>query len=445
MNIFKCAIAYIMRKPVKSIILCTIFALIFLGELVGICVYSIAIHGEEEAFIYNNSALLINGKNLNLTSEIYDKIISINHVIGVNNWKENRAVPVGMNNVKEHTGMEPGVATESINWSTNSVILLAQMDTKLYPWFRYEKSVAMVSGTYPTSENKGILIESRFAKENNLNLGDDVTFMIEKSGKNCKFEVCGIFCVDSDFQITENNKYGEGVFKYSPYNVIFVDYEYASKVIGFESYSKDGCEIYIDSYDNVGGVIASLHKLLGEDVNIYNNSPYYLSGERSIVMLMKKYSLAILGYVSSIGGILMLLTFTFFTSQYKYDSGIFLALGCKKSRIISQYFLSTLMLIVISFVISGVIYSFTSEKIVNGIDNTAEKVFSELYQDDSYGPYITPQLGQGFELDIDVSKMISLSNYLRILMITVGFLLLSMIIPTYSIITTKPKFLLCNN
>lgn len=42
MNIFQCAKAYVLRKPMKSIILCIIFTIIFLGELVGIGTYSVA-------------------------------------------------------------------------------------------------------------------------------------------------------------------------------------------------------------------------------------------------------------------------------------------------------------------------------------------------------------------------------------------------------------------
>lgn len=443
MNIFKCAAVYVIRKPVKNIILCTILTLLFLGELVGMCVYSIAKNGEQDAFIYNGSSLFVNGKNL--TSEIYDKITSIDHVIGVNNWKENVAIPVGLNNVKEHTGVNPGIASEILGHRPNSVVLLALMNTKLYPWFRREKSVSLVSGTFPTYENKGILVESRFAEENNLNLGDSVTFNIQESGKDCTFKLCGIFRVDSDFEITEHNKYGEGVFIYSPYNVIFLDYTYASEVIGFESLAKYGFELYVDRYANVEGVASALHNLLGNDADIQNNSNYYLSNERSIVVLMKNYSLAILGYVSVVGGIVMLLILSFFASQYKREIGIFLALGCKKSRIVLQFFLSMLILIVISFTLSYIVYSFTAEKIVRGIDMTAEKVISQSYKDNSYGPYITPQLGQKFKMQIDVNMMVSLSNYIKIFMIAIGLLILSMLIPIYSIITTKPKFLLSNN
>lgn len=443
MNIFKCAAVYVTRKPVKNIILCTILTLLFLGELVGICIYSIAKNGEQDAFIYNGSSLFVNSQNL--TSEIYDKITAIDHVIGVSNWKENVAVPVGLNNVKEHTGVNPGVSSANLNYRPNSVTLMALMNTKLYPWFRREKSVSLVSGTFPTYENKGVLVESRFAKENNLNLGDFVTFNIQESGKDCTFKLCGIFRVDSDFEITEHNEYGESVFIYSPYNVIFLDYTYASEVIGFESFAKYGCELYVDRYENVEGVASALHSLLGNDADIQNNSNYYLSNERSIVVLMKNYSYAILGYVSVIGGIIMLLVLSFFANQYKREIGIFLALGCNKSRIVLQFFLSMLILVAISFTISAIIYSFTAEKIVNSINMTAEKVISQTYKDNSYGPYITPQLGQKFKMQIDANMLVSLSNYIKIFMIAIILLISSMLIPIYSIITTKPKFLLSNN
>lgn len=60
----------------------------------------------------------------------------------------------------------------------------------------------------------------------------------------------------------------------------------------------------------------------------------------------------------------------------------------------------------------------------------------------SGAPYDIPNLGQGFSLNLDMKEMVSTSNYLVILLISLGFLLISMVIPLYSIITTKPKFLL---
>lgn len=445
MNIFKCAMAYIIRKPVKNIILCAVLSLIFLGELYGMCIYFVAKSGEEDAFIHNGFALLVEGENLNLTSEMYDEILSIDYVMGVNNWKENQSVPVGMNNVKEYTGVEPENPSVDVDWRADSVTLLALMNTELFDWFRWEKSVSMIKGTYPNSENKGILIESRFAKENDLDLGDNATFTIMETGKDCTFEVCGIFHVDSDFQITEHNNLGEGVFQYSPYNVIFIDYEYAAQVIGFESYAKYGCQIYVDRYDNVERVASDLHDLLGEDANIFNNATNYLVNERSVVSLMKNYSFLILGFVFVIGGIIMLIILTFFASQYKRESGIFLALGCKKSRIVLQYFLSMLIVIVISVVISGIVFSFTAEKISSSINDTAKQVVSQSYQDTSYGPYITPQFRQGFEMRIEINEAVSSFDYIIIFIIALWFLLLSMVIPIHSIISVKPRFLLSNN
>ena len=63
MNIFQCARAYVLRKPIESIVLCIIFIIIFLGELVGISVYSIAEKGEKDAFLYQGAALSIESED----------------------------------------------------------------------------------------------------------------------------------------------------------------------------------------------------------------------------------------------------------------------------------------------------------------------------------------------------------------------------------------------
>ena len=440
MNIFQCARAYVLRKPMKSIVLCIIFIIIFLGELVGISVYSIAEKGEKDAFLYQGAALSIESEDGDLTAEMYEKITSIEHVIGVNNWRENLVVPVGMNNVKQHTGVEPGADTEDVTWNTNSVVLLSMMNTELYPWFRYEKSVSLINGTYPSYENQGIIIENKFAEQNNLSLGDDVTFAIEESGNEHTYKVCGIFQVDSEFEITEHNNLGEGVYIYSPYNVVFLDYEYAAETMGFESCLPYGCTVFVDKFESIDQVGSELRELLGKDVDIYNTASDYLSNEAGVVVLMKNYSLLIFGYVSVIGGIVMLLILTFYAAQYRSEVGIFLALGCKKGRIVLQYGISMLLIIALAFFISGIVYHFTASTIVRSLNDIAKNVIN--YEDRSYGPYITPDLGQEFSLNLDIKEIVSVSNYSKIFFFSLGFLLLSMTITLYSIITTKPKFLL---
>ena len=247
--------------------------------------------------------------------------------------------------------VEPGADTEDVTWNTNSVVLLSMMNTELYPWFRYEKSVSLINGTYPSYENQGIIIENKFAEQNNLSLGDDVTFAIEESGNEHTYKVCGIFQVDSEFEITEHNNLGEGVYIYSPYNVVFLDYEYAAETMGFESCLPYGCTVFVDKFESIDQVGSELRELLGKDVDIYNTASDYLSNEAGVVVLMKNYSLLIFGYVSVIGGIVMLLILTFYAAQYRSEVGIFLALGCKKGRIVLQYGISMLLIIALAFFI----------------------------------------------------------------------------------------------
>ena len=441
MNIFQCAKVYVLRKPMKSIILCIIFVLIFLGELIGIGTYSIANKGEGDAFHYLGPAISIESEDGKLTDKDYKNIASLEHVEGFSNWKENRVTPVDMNIVNDYTGVSPDVNSEGDTKNFNSAVLLALMNTELYSWFRYEKAVSLISGFYPSYENQGIIVESRFAKENGLNVGDEAIFVIEESGDELTYKVCGIFQVDSDFVITDENTLGDGVFIYSPYNVIYINYEYASETIGFESRLPYGCNIFVDKMENVDQVGMQLRELLRENIDIYNVTSGYLSNEVSIVTLMKNYSFMILGYVSLIGCIIMLLILTFYASQYRHESAIFIALGYKKRQVILQYGISMLLIIIVSFLVARLIHFLTANGIIGGLANIAENVApGPMFG--SGAPYDIPNLGQGFSLNLDMKEMVSTSNYLVILLISLGFLLISMVIPLYSIITTKPKFLL---
>jgi len=431
----------IWRRPARSALLCAILVLIFLGELTGIYLYSISKQGEKDAFLYNGFALSVYGETLDMTEEIYNEILNMPHVTGVNNWKEAIATSVGIESVKDYIGETLDVSQTDENWNSNSLVMLALMDTSLNSWFYYEKSVALTEGEYPTEKNGGVLIESRLARLNDLSVGDEITFTIDKFGAECTLPVCGIFMADTDFIITENNEVGEEVYKYSPYNRVFINYATLAKIGGYEAYPSDSCQIFVDKAEHVDEVAASLRSLLGEKAEIHDNTTTYLERSCGAVSIMKNFSLLILIGVSAVGSAVLPILFGLFAHQYRYESGIFLALGSGKRKTLIQFFMSMLILVLVSLFIAGAIFSVTSDFIITAADNAVVRV-SALSLSSGTGPYEYTNLDLGFELGTDAPLLVCFAGTSAM---ALCFLLISLLIPAYSIFKTKPKELLRAN
>lgn len=51
------------------------------------------------------------------------------------------------------------------------MVIVANMDVQKYSLFSWEKNVSLIEGEFPTYKNKGIIVEQRYAKKNNLKEG----------------------------------------------------------------------------------------------------------------------------------------------------------------------------------------------------------------------------------------------------------------------------------
>ena len=61
--------------------------------------------------------------------------------------------------------------------------------------------------------------------------------------------------MDSDFEIYDSNEEGTSVYIHSPYNSIYVDYDYIVELLGLEyTNASTGSEVYIDEIEHIDAV-----------------------------------------------------------------------------------------------------------------------------------------------------------------------------------------------
>ena len=444
MSIVRNTFLYLFRYPVRTIIIALIIAIILFGELLGFGLNTTAVKGRQDAYIYNGFALRISGDNLDLTYDDYGTIEALEHVTGVaGHFKEIIVTPINGENVKEHTGIEPEALEDAAQapYHSGNMVLVAMMNIPMYDIFRREKSVSLVDGVFPDSSNKGVLIENRFARLNQLSVGDTISFYMDDLERDVTVEVCGIYFVDSDFEILESNTTGEGVYVYSPYNSIYMDYLYASELIGFSTHPEAGCTIYVDDIENVDSVAQELKKLYGEDITIYDNTTSYLENECRIIGIIENISQISCFFVFTLGSILILITFSFFFNGFKRDVGIYMSFGESKGKCFARYVLITFSYIIAGLFIFVLLYLLFSKGIINLADRAIGNTIGST-TGSGIAPYRTPDLRQGFSVSIEKAYIINKENIIKLLDVSGCCFVVSFLIPLYSIIKGKPRQLM---
>ena len=58
---------------------------------------------------------------------------------------------------------------------------------------------------------------------------------------------------------------------HSPYNSIYVDYDYIVELLGLEYTASTGSEVYIDKIEHIDAVKTQFKKMYGDNVEIYDN------------------------------------------------------------------------------------------------------------------------------------------------------------------------------
>lgn len=434
MSLFKYAWLNYIRKPLKNGIIIGVVSLILLGELIGLCLYNVSESGLESSFIYNGPAYYFD--NVAISDALLHKVQSIPHVVGIDSrkWWEN-AVPVGLSRVNSNTGYQIEQTPEQAK--CNTMTIMANVDTTMDQWFRWEPAISLENGEYPTVENKGILVEKRFALQNDLEIGDEISYDI--SGTICKFIVCGIYHVDADFELLENSNFAqlEDIYKYSPYNRVYTNYFYMASQIGMDFNDLGPWMVYVDSIENCDIVASMLRSILGKDAEIFDHISDFSKSAGAVAFRLQNISKLILVYILLFGCIILLIVLTYYANQHRYDCGIMMALGFEKPRIATYYLMSNLPLMLSAVIVSIVLYYIAGNVIISGVESITNVVSGK-----GISFYRVVGLEEPFTISANLKDVLSVKSVLRFFRFCFVSYLVLVSLPIVVTIQTKPRFLL---
>lgn len=436
MNIIKESLIFLKRNIVFSIFICIVLFLILSGELISFALMQEVKNGEQEAYNYNGFALYIEAVDGQLSNEDYMFLSQIEHVTGIGgHFREITATPVDTNNVKEHTGAD--VPNENTTDADNMVIV-AMMDLKNYDIFRREKNVTVIEGEFPDID--GIMIERRYAELNHISVGDFVNYTA--FDEQISLKVVGIYFVDSEFEVLETNDISDSVYIYSPYNVIYMEYEYALEVFDqIEDDRGSGCNIYIDKPENVETVKSIIENYKGSQVDIYDNTTQYMENECAIINSLSKISRMLQISILITGTIIMFIVISFIYEKLRHDTAVYLMLGEKRIYVLMRNLIIFVLYGVLSFALSWIIV-FCAQNVIIYAVNKMLYSYASVNNNGFNTMYIIPDIGNGFYLELDKYSIFNVLNLWKTLVVLVSGICISFILPTVSTMNGEPKELL---
>ena len=447
MGIIKCSLIECARNPIRYLILFFLFTIIFTGILVGLNVYSAADAAKNSALDTIGGYIWLEVNDLEendettrhyITEDMKKQILQIDHVKGVNQNSSDYAFPVDFGNVREHTGetpiSDPSLYIDYENIRPYSIIIDANTDTSLIDDFRLGNAV-LVSGSFPSGNQPGVVMEERLSAQNGLEIGDAIAISSAEVN-DVKTVITGIYRTPGSFIITKDNALGDAIFAMSPYNRI-----YSSLDVGASLYNVDTeripLHIYVDRPQKTEAVIDAILALdfgWSTDYAITNMTDFEYSVEGAQIDTMINYARIILLYVIIIGAILLSLVLTVNVRYYLHDAGILLALGASKKRVLLQYAISVAAVILLAFLASVIVS-----------DIFAGNVTGRLISQTTSAYVATNSYSNGLDKNYDVNAQgLRIKDYFYFAGTTLLFLVFSCGLLGAQIARYRPRTILVN-
>lgn len=444
MTSFQYARIHFVRNWKRNFIIVFIVALILLTEMLCFCLSASASKGEQDAFIYNGAAFMIDiDSDHILTEQLRDAIAEIDHVTGLSCSAVYTMTANNLERSEQHTGYTLE-QTEINREHAHQFTLIADVDVAMSRWFWREKNVSLVEGVFPSKENQGLLIESRIAEENNIGCGDTVEFLLNDNQSVFSLPICGIYMVDSDFELADPQEYDYksedasfDPYDVSPYNRIYASYD-AIASFTKEPLGQDGSlYVFVDSYDSIETVAPLLKELVGEEYALYDRGTKFLE-DYGVLTLVRHLSQIISSFTAITGIILILIIMTYFAFHFNYECGLMILMGQTRRSILGKYLIVILLIVLGAGGLALLFYFLIGPQFIQNIIAAANAYAQGTEPQVSY---YTVSLYQPFSMTASVWDLFSINSLLAFFGVSCGLLVGTAIIPIWCVFRANPRHL----
>lgn len=315
-------------------------------------------------------------------------------------------------------------------------------------------NISIVEGDSITEEtaSNSVIIEEALASENDLSVGDTINVSSTSDEETTyDLKIIGIYASSEDF--TEQAMRDTAS---SPYNNIYTSLETISEIKGSDyENAVDSAVFYLNDPVNVDAFIAESEKT-NIDFDTFkldaNDSAYeQMLGPIENISSFSKIAVFVIAIA---GGLILTLIIMLSIRDRNQEIGILLSLGEKKSKIIAQFAVEILLVLVLSLGVSSVIGNSTSNLIANQLltseisssENSNEANASGMPggdrgQNKGFGGMFSPTRSNVEVIDeLDVS--VSGQDFLKMAGLGVAISLVATCVPAVTVMRLNPKNIL---
>lgn len=325
-------------------------------------------------------------------------------------------------------------------------------------------SITMVEGDMITedSDSNTVVIEEALATENDLSIGDTITVgSVSDEDTTYDLEVIGIYATSEDF--TEQAMMNTSA---SPYNNIYTNLDTISTIKGSDyENAVDSVTFYLDDPVNVDTFIADAEENSSIDFDTFtldaNDAAYeQMLGPIENISSFAKIAVVVIAIA---GGLILTLIIMLSIRDRNQEIGILLSLGENKPKIIAQFAVEILLILVLSLGASSVLGKPTSNIVANQLlsseisssedsnEVSAQGMPGGIGQGGNMSSNMKPDKG-GFggmlssasnvevidELDVSVSA----SDFAKMAVLGTAISLIATCVPAVSVMRLNPKNIL---
>ncbi len=404
MNFLKRALLAVTRRKGKSVIMFVIFAAIANMVLAGLAIQ----HATEYASVlarqklggqltlrYNMQSALQKARTQGeqrpriqsepITEEMVKMVAGQKKIVDYNNIVNANGVADGFTPVVTDEDQEQensandnplqgraGFALEG-NFVMPDVTVTGVSSSKLTDAFKNGEA-KMISGRVIAPEDadqKVALIEKNLAEQNGLKVGSKIKVKAARSEDTVEYSVVGIYEAASSSSST-----GQGMRNLpftEPYNRIFVDYKSAitlktvSTDTGLQAGGIDQAVFFVDDPKNIDKIKANTESM-NIDWEKFTLDANDLAYQQMMgpIENVASFSMTVVYIVAIAGAVILALVLMLSVKERMYETGVLLAMGEGKVKIIAQYVAEVLLIALVAFSLSV----FSGKFIAQGVGNT---------------------------------------------------------------------------
>ncbi|MCP8853633.1 ABC transporter permease [Latilactobacillus sakei] len=209
-----------------------------------------------------------------------------------------------------------------------------------------------------------VVIESELAKQNNLRVGDTIKIKATTTGKKAyTLKVVGIY------KASQSSSSSMGPQQSDPSNTLYTAYTLANQIKG-QTNKVDSAVFTLSNPTQKTAFLKAAKKIINtKKFSLTADDSTYQTLKQSM-QKMESFANKIVWLVAIAGTVILALIIILMVRERRYEMGILLSLGEKRTKIIGQLLVEMFMLLIVSLALAGIGGQFAGQALSKQVMNS---------------------------------------------------------------------------